>query len=308
MRLRSSTIGTFLRCPRKYAIQYEDGYESKYPSPILEFGTGFHAGIETLAAGKSVAVARQSFNREASKMREYERYLGEMLIVGYSSVYRDDGLAYEAIEEPWEFTAGGLTASGKFDGLVRDPQGDLWVMEHKTTRRDIEAGADYWQALGLNIQLDLYLLACAKLEIPVRGVIYDVIRVPKLRRLKATPKDKQEFYKRDGKYGKKGDPKPNTRLHPETKQEFQARVESYFVDNWPTLYRREKFLVEERDLDKALKDLQDVGTLINTGSRPRNPQSCFAYNTECAFLPVCQGEAGLDNTELYQINTDPLGY
>ena len=33
---------------------------------------------------------------------------------------------------------------------------------------------------------------------------------------------------------------------------------------------------------------------------PRCLDSCYKWNNECEFMPVCRGETTLDNTELYE--------
>lgn len=60
------------------------------------------------------------------------------------------------------------------------------VVEHKTTSADITPGSPYWRRLTLDAQVSLYLGGAGSL-------LYDVIRKPTLRPLKATPVEARRY-------------------------------------------------------------------------------------------------------------------
>jgi hypothetical protein len=294
-----------------YKIKYVDGYQPVDESPYLVFGDAFHKGIEQLARGESLTKARVAFTERAFSsgvLKEEDILIGELLIIAYQGRYANDGLTFEKVEELEEAVLGygyeGDRIRVRFDGVVKTKDGKRYAIEHKTTRQDITDGSIYWDRRELDVQMGLYDMLAKKNNMGLDGFLYDVIRVPQLKRLKATPKAKQEFYKRDGKYGKKGDPRPGTRLRDEGKQEFKERVKEYIVENADTIFRREVF----EDVPDYSDDVKDLNLLINTGMYPRNPNSCFIGRQECEFRPVCLGHTSLSNCTLYKKVEDPLDY
>lgn len=305
MKLRSSGINAYLSCPRKYQNRYVLGYDTVDTNYVLGFGSAVHAGLEVLANGGDRTEARVAFGKEGRDLPDSQKVIGECLLILYHEAYKKDTLVYEGAEVPWELELSpGVTLMGKFDGIAVDSNGDRCIVEHKTTRSDIAEGANYWQARELDIQLDLYKWAANKLDMDIKYVLYDVVKVPRLKPHKTTPLEKQEFYKRKGKYGDVGDPRPGTRLRAEGPREFKERVMEYVLDNRHTLLRREKFY----DRMSPEKDIKDIAELIGTGLFPKNPGNCYAYNRECEYRPVCLNETSLSNTGLYQINPNPLEY
>lgn len=72
----------------------------------------------------------------------------------------------------------------------------VWVVEHKTANADIGPGTTYWKRLVLDGQVSTYLPGTRALgHADVRGVLYDVIRKPTIRPLKATPPEQREYTK-----------------------------------------------------------------------------------------------------------------
>ena len=95
----------------------------------------------------------------------------------------------------------------------------VWVVEHKTANADIGPGTTYWKRLVLDGQVSTYLPGTRALgHADVRGVLYDVIRKPTIRPLKATPVEQREYTK------------PRDKACPECKKKKQATPAPHQVE------------------------------------------------------------------------------
>lgn len=204
--VHASQVASYRTCPRMYYYQYVLGLVPKAESPKLFIGRGVHEGLAAYYAcgfdrGKALA-AYDAWANEALKELENAAELAEEVKFGFSLVeaYCDFAAANDdfvpvtfdgvpAIEQPFSVPVWDpdmnpvpdLTHEGRFDGVVRDRHGRLWLLEHKTASsfpREV--------VLRLDEQAGLYLLAATQLfrEPPV-GVIYNVIRKTNPKRARA---------------------------------------------------------------------------------------------------------------------------
>lgn len=309
--IRSSSADAFLRCPQYYEYVYELGYNPVDEDPILTYGLGTHDALEARGKGEPLHVQVATLGRRLVDLPWYRQMTATAMIALYNEVYADEDIEYLHVEHPFKVEiADGVVFRGKFDAICRDNDGRLFIMEHKTTRADISDGAPYWLKKEINTQADSYMMAARWLDIDVEYIRYDVLKAPQLKPYKTTPKDKQKFYVRDGKYGKKGDPKPGTRLRPEGSKEFKDRVMEYVSENRDNLLKRVDFERTINDNVRAQHNLFKIAKLIKTGARPQNGASCLigVRGTECEYRQVCLGNTSLSNTGLFRRNEDPFGY
>ena len=310
MILRSSTVAKFFECPKAYQYLYEDCYTSLDVAVPLVSGLAFHGGLELRGQGKTRTECLTRLKKLAKPLRWEKASTLEVLFLFYWEAHAAEEYVYEGVEVPWSLEIGDVTLRGKFDGLVRDKAGNLWIMEHKTTTAsDIDDPyGKYWTSKEMNLQIDLYLMAAKATGLDVKGVVYDVARIPKLKPLKATPKDKLKYYKRKCAGGNVGDLHKDCRLKDESMLEFSARTQEYFINNRCSILSRKLIHAEDRDLEATKEDMLAAATLIKTKARPRNTSSCYNWGRECDFRPVCRKETSLTNTDLYKINPKPLEY
>jgi hypothetical protein len=181
--------------------------------------------------------------------------------------------------------------AGKIDAIVA---GD--VLEHKTTSDDIEDPAcNFWAKLALDSQISGYFIAAEKLGYKPKKVIYDVIRKPKIKPLKATPEDVR-------KYTKEGKLYANQRATDETPKEYGARLAEDIAANPDKYYQRREIARLESDLTEYLSDIWSVGKLIMESRSenywPRRISQCFNYG-RCPYYEVCAKMASLEDTGMY---------
>jgi len=296
MRLSPSKISKFQGCPAKYNFHYNLNVEAiDQDDTALNMGTRVHTCLESW-------FARQWKDDSSFSQLVVDSPVLEATVLGYHHRWKNVKYTLLANETERIVDIGDDQLFGIWDKLIIDAQGRTCIVEHKTTRQGIDPGSRYWDRLVLNTQIDFYFLLAEKLGIKIDYILYDVIRIPQLRPLRATPKNKRQFYKTGDKKGK---PRPGTRLKPETPKEFKQRLLDYVVDNVYSMYIRKKIFRTQQDIDRTQTDFHDLaytmGVCEDIGAYPRNPNYCYAFNRECEFLPVCTGTTDINNEQLYQL-------
>ena len=131
----------------------------------------------------------------------------------------------------------------------------------------------------------------------MRGTLWDVLAVPSVRPLKATPAESR-------KYTKDGRLYANQRDVDETPDEFFARCCAKIEEASGEHYQRAEVPRLERDLEEAARDRWQMAQMLRDAHRlgraPRNPDACLRYSRPCDFFDVCSGAASLDDTTRFQ--------
>lgn len=87
--------------------------------------------------------------------------------------------------------------AGKIDAILL-VDGEVWIMEHKTTTKDVTPGAMYWLRLRIDGQVTCYFEGAASLGHEVAGCLYNVLRKPQIKPRRATPEENKKFTKGKG--------------------------------------------------------------------------------------------------------------
>ena len=179
----------------------------------------------------------------------------------------------------------------------------LAIGERKTTTRDISPGSDYWPQLLLDVQVSIYLEAGKLVGIDADAVLYDVLRVPSLRPLQATPPELRKYTKETAK-----EPSrlySNQRDTDETPEEYGARCMEAIAADPDKHYQRQIVVRLEKEMLEARYDTWQTACGIRDARRlkvwPRNPDSCKQYGRPCTFFQVCTGTADINDPMLFQI-------
>ena len=307
--LTNSRAKTARRCLREHHLQYEEGYRGVHVSDALRFGTLWHLGMEGWWRAGLAAEARldmaAAYVSAAPDVDPFDAVKVEELLRGYDA--RWGGEVYETLAVELEFRVpmvnpGTGAASrtwqmgGKMDLLLR--QGDRVLLgEHKTSSEDISPGSNYWRRLRLDGQVGTYYAGASALGYDVEACLYDVIHKPTIRPAKATPADARKFKKDGTLYA-------NQREADETPAEYRARLREDIAEHPEAYYQRAEVVRLEDEMRDYLFDTWNLGRLIREAELaqrwPRNPDACTRYGRLCGFFPACTGEAGLDDTTLYQ--------
>lgn len=136
-------------------------------------------------------------------------------LVGYKNYYETD--PYEVVAQEVSFDIPLMTKSGralpnvrlvgKIDKIVRAPDGQLYIDEHKSTSKPIDSDSLYWAHLVLDTQTTLYSYAARALQIwgeleqyginssdpLIAGVRLDAWRKPQIKPKKLTIAESKKF-------------------------------------------------------------------------------------------------------------------
>jgi hypothetical protein len=289
--LTHSRLACFRACPRRHLYAYEYGLRPILDSEPLRVGKAFALAVETQATGGDVEAALEGQVKDP-----FEFALVAAMFTTHTSRWANESPEeHVAAELPFEIAlrnpdTGASTPiwklAGKIDRIVRLADGRLALKEYKTTSRDFAPGADYWLKLQLDSQLSIYLLAARELGYDVTTILYDVMRRPGLRPLKATPKEARKFTKDGALYKTQRD-------KDETPDEYAARCASTLVEDPVRSFARIEIARTDSDLEEARAEIWTEQLVIREAQRSgrwyRNPEACVSTTgVKCDFLSVCQ--------------------
>ena len=321
----TSEMRVFQRCEREHALLYTLGYKPIERAHALRVGSLVHAALESWWLWRTdsevgrldtaLAKVAHAIREDDCRVDEFDRVRVEELIRGYHAEWADEPLETIAVEA--EFTTPivdpdmgtelpGIVLGGRIDALVRDADGYVWVVEHKTAT-DPGAGA-YWARLSLDLQCSVYLIGAQALGFKPKGVLYDVIGKPKVVPLKATPIDQRKYRKSDGGLY------AGQREADETPEEFRTRVAELVRTAQSPLYRRGRVVRFPADELAAARDICVLARRIAAARLRamdgeyvlRNPDACSRFGRMCEFFGPCTNAADINNPLLFRRSESAL--
>lgn len=277
--LTSSEIRTWLTCQKKWWFRYDQELVPERGQKALSYGRAVHAGLEAHHTGGYLRDAIKDVLDKATGTWATEEDLcvsaeAIALVVEYTKHDPVTALGHtiESVERqfkvPLRTPSGRRWAAiefhGKIDLTTRDPHGNLWIWDHKTS-----ASALRHQWLPLNDQMGFYYWAASQTgETPV-GIVYDLIRKPSIQPRKGESVD--EWQKR-------------------LLADIDSRPEFYF--------QRAEIVKSAKELSSIGADLWDIAHTIGTGSIHRNPGACQLMG--CAYTDICTADSPLIRSTGYK--------
>lgn len=324
LRVSHSSIQDFLRCPRRWYLRWVLRIDAVGGTARpLDFGRAFHAGQEAWWTSEGdvqsrLLAAHAAFAAAGASLSWEDRVLGPELLTGYAARYGDEGL--RAVSLPVaerKVVLPVLSPEGEpdpdleytviFDVVTYNADGQTVLVEHKTTTSAIDT-VKFWSRFDHSLQLPLQVLAATDCGRAPSELILDAVRAPAMQRLKATPIERREFYKRPTGSAAVGDPKPGTRLRDESREELEHRMRASLLDSPEAYYARRSYTFDEHQLRLARYDLWSVARMMldvarRGGDSPRNPEGCEKYASMCEYEPVCWRGENIKNEQLYTVRT-----
>jgi hypothetical protein len=197
--LHASEIVTYNVCPRMYRYQYVDKLVPNVPDHKPFLGSGVHKGLEAYYTDPSrrpevgldaytkwmeEETAKISPDMTPEQVEEFQKdfELGKKMLAHYFEWARaNDGFEVVSMEQPFEvpiWTPSGRKVPrvrhvGRFDGIVRDIYGSIWLKEFKTYSQ-VPSESE----LRLDAQAGFYLVAAEQLfpNDRVVGIIYTILK------------------------------------------------------------------------------------------------------------------------------------
>lgn len=317
--VRTSERLSFRRCRQRWWWGWREGLKAPFTANSLWFGEGIHfalAGYYKPGTKRGPAPA-DTFEKwvGAEKRRIYTKpnpdvdetkivgakELGVGMLTAYIAHYdADPTMDFIAVEQPFQFTVSmadnelwamakrilEFLYCGTFDGVFRDWDGKIWLIEHKTAKAietghlplDDQAGS-YWM-VATNVLRQLKLIGPKE---QIEGIRYNFLR-------KALPDDRPTnaegmYLNRDGSVSK--------------------------VQPSPLFHREDVFRFPgERQTQLArIKDESTEMALVKAGVLPVTKNPTKDCRWDCPFFNMCQlheaGDDWQDYKELMYTVEDP---
>lgn len=231
------------------------------------------------------------------------------LIMGYHNYWKGEPWRARSVEEEFEIPVVNpstnrpsrtWTHAGKRDGVVVQPNGMAYLLEHKTTTEDIEdPGATYWKRLVIDSQVSGYVLAHWQEGLKLSGTVYDVIRRPGIRPKKIPKKSKEgrgdqvEMTERGRYFGFRLHAPEMATLTEEDDYLFSLRVARETIENPNRYFQRRVIPRLDNDLLEYAHELWQIGVAMRdcrrVGRWYRNSKACTEYGRPCEYLDLCSG-------------------
>ena len=341
--LSNSEMRCYRRCVLEHDFSYRQRVRPLARPDALRFGTLVHIGLEVWWKTVDLAAAIEAMRRAESD--PFELAKAEALLVGYHARWEGEPLAVLAVEAQFECelvnpktgrASKTRRLGGKLDAVAQRDDG-VWIVEHKTTSEDVEAGSPYWQRLRLDSQVSTYFAGAKALGYDVRGCIYDVVRKPTLKPYKATPLEERKYTAEksracaeckkktrtaaphvedvdgvavpcvDGRIvtDPGGRLYANMRDRDETADEYRERLLADIAEKPERYYVRGEVVRTEDDERAGAADAWMIAQSMHEAERlgryPRNVDACVRYGRTCDYFDVCTGAASLADPLRYRV-------
>jgi hypothetical protein len=290
-KIRPSMRSSWRSCPRKVYYRTVGGIEPARGKRPLVIGTAYHYGLETWRQTKdpvtAAAAARKLYRELCAAQRVVfdpacEVQVG-VYVAGYAKAFPIDGHA--TLEEVPVFDDADAEG-GTADSVMRLPNGDIYVVEDKTTSRFDDADAMGY-ALKMNDQIATYVWALRERGIPVKGAFYrQVLKTGTSITKKETAADYEE--RLTGIY-----------LEPE---DGAAKYREFEVTWTPEHLRRVRN--EANATSMAI-----IGSLESPVEQwPFNPLSCIGPYGPCEYIRLCARGRDAAEREFKPTTEGPLDH
>ncbi len=271
MDLSYNNGSTFRGCQKKFYWRYIEHLEPVIKIPSLTLGAVLHEGFDLFFKGGADQEVYQyiadKFTEELAKQEASDQE--DLLIAKYIALgmwwnypYKKEKFDQIASEERFEIPLiNGVKLVGKVDGRVHQ-HGNWWVRELKTTgltQRQFE-GRCSTSAQGTG-----YVYGMIKLGYDVKGILYDYIKKPLLR--KGVNETADEFGRRI--------------MH-----DYKTRPKLYYSRHLS--YRTP---VDLRNFEEdSIRLAEDIIDKTKTGKFYRNLDQCWNFGSECPYLKICMAD------------------
>jgi RecB family exonuclease len=199
-------MSTYRRCRLKYRLGYIDNLDPK-PGIGLIRGSVMHAAVAAWYGCKyedQVDRLETMIQAASNRLFEYEQqlhesfedewYLIDLVLKRYAAWSQendnDDFEEVLSVEEKFVLELEpGIVITGYIDGLVRDKDDQVWLLEHKFLKQVSR------KALDLDAQISMYLFAAHEMGWHPKGVFYNMVRMTEGGKAADHPVDRVLLYR-----------------------------------------------------------------------------------------------------------------
>ncbi|MBX3159103.1 MAG: PD-(D/E)XK nuclease family protein [Deltaproteobacteria bacterium] len=195
----ASRLRVWRDCHRKHRYSYVLRIRTPQ-TPAMEFGTWIHTALEmwyrAWELGKldeRLPVAFKAID-ELEHANDVDRAKLRAVVAAYHVRWGNEPWDVLGVEVQFRYYLGDVEVGGKIDAIIRHRlTGEVFVVEHKTSRMDTSPGSPYWHRLTIDMQVSVHIDGAGVLGHRVAGCIYDVLKRPDHEPLAATPEDKRKM-------------------------------------------------------------------------------------------------------------------
>jgi len=262
-------------CWQKYMFSYKLGLKPREKAPPVTIGTVVHDGFHRRYQGDDLNKVLHNVHSEfttailnCSPEVEEDLILGKHTALGMLEFYPESLLNFESIESEKSFSVplvDDIMLMGRIDGEVVD-QHQNWLRELKTTGLALQP---FKGRQNCSYQSSIYLYGMTiTTGKQYEGVMYDVIRKPKLE--KRVAEDAEQFGKRIY------EDYASTTTNVKKRRSYFERMFIY----------RSKFQMEcfQEDIKKLALEMK---RRLQDNDFYRNPDACWLWNRQCEYSPIC---------------------
>lgn len=190
-----SELKTFQRCPKQWEYKYDQLLVPKEKSKPLYMGSWVHKALETYYINGDWKIGHQEYVDDWNKLFEEERTalrtkrgkvslppfpdIVKRIMQSYVWYYRDEGWEVVAteqefeVETPLKVNGKTQTFKGIIDLIVKDREGILWIIDHKTASTIPDPTSFH----AMDPQLMLYPWAAKRAwDMDVGGIYYNYVK------------------------------------------------------------------------------------------------------------------------------------
>ncbi len=272
LELSHHSVAMMHTCPKKFYWYYIAGLDPITRSTQLTLGTVMHEAFDRLYKGDmDSAISKFVYDRFQEEIKKTELIDQEdMRVAQYIAVGMWNHFPHKNINEfeerfsEEEFQvkiSPDVVFVGRVDGRVKKT-GVWWIRELKTTALPF---AQFQGRASVSPQATGYVYGMAKLGIDARGLIYDYIKKPLLR--KGTTENVDGYGRRIVK-------------------DYHDRPKFYYSRHFAF-----RTPVDLRHFEDDLTMMADeIKQRCDTGRFPRNQDACFSFGSECPYAKICFAE------------------
>lgn len=313
-----SELRTLRACMRRHQYAYRMLRRPIERGEALRFGSLWHVGQEVWWGHEGPPVEKLEIAlvalRNEQAIDPFAIVTAEELLVAYTARWASAPIKALAVEVRFEMPlinpetnapSRTFKRGGKIDVVAIDCSSgteEVCIIEHKTTAADIEEGSTYLRKVrSLDTQVSTYMAGAKSLGYAPKKCIYDVVRKPGIRPLKATPEESRKYTKAGLLYA-------NQREHDETPEEYRQRLRLDINERPDRYFARVDIVRLEQEEREHAFDVWQTTRLMreaeNNGFAPKNPDACSNFGG-CPYLAVCEGEASIEDDTLFRTATTP---
>ena len=304
--LTFSAAKKFQSCHKAYYNRYKKNLVPLEQDEVLFLGSTIHNCLELwykrdpndpiieIQIGRLIDEAYPM--RVSDEKQKKDWHLAKAMMEGYINKYPSED--FEIVDTELEFcvpiinpatnrTSRSFELMGKVDALVKLDD-FFFIMEHKTAAL---ITGDYIEILPMDFQINIYALALSRFKnIPIAGVIYNVIQKSRIKQKLGESEEQFEIRKNELIQKSKTGKTAAKRQMPESDESFQHRLRSVYEDN--KMFHRETLYLSQEDIRRTEYQLWEITQeILNTQRRgvwSQNTDTCFRYHRPCMYFPLCR--------------------